>query len=330
MWSPSRARIFAVDDVSFSIDEGETVGLVGESGCGKSTLARLLARLLDLSAGEIRFRGADIGTVPARRFGRAPQRADIQVVFQDPTDSLTPRFTAFDLIADPIRRLRPSGSAAVRAQVIDIARMCGLPADLLGRFPHQLSGGQKARVGIARALGIEPRLVILDEPTSSLDVSVQVVILHLLQDLKQRLGLSYLFVSHDLNIVRLLCNRVLVMYAGKIVESGATPLVFNRPGHPYTSLLLSAIPDLVEKDGRTRIVIEGEPASPVDPDPRVCRFYGRCPKGKPECTAAMPDLVAIEPGHAVACHFASTNSDEDAREQISEAALDQIAQGERP
>ena len=264
----SRMQIVAVDDVSLSIGEGETVGLVGESGCGKSTLVRLLARLIDATAGEISLRGVDIGAIPARRFGRAPQRADIQVVFQDPTDSLNPRFAAFDLIADPIRRMRPRRAAAVKARVAELARLCALPQELLGRFPHQLSGGQKARVGIARALAIEPRLLILDEPTSSLDVSVQVMILHLLQDLKERLGLSYLFVSHDLNIVRLLCNRVLVMYAGKIVESGATSAVFNTPRHPYTSLLLSAIPSLRQTGRRARIALDGEPISPIDPGAR--------------------------------------------------------------
>jgi len=300
----SRRQIFAVDGVSFSLRAGETLGLVGESGCGKSTLIRLVARLIDATKGEIAFAGADIGAVPARKFGRARERADIQVVFQDPTDSLNPRFTAFDLIADPVRHLRPARAAAINARVVEVAGLCGLPVELLGRFPHQLSGGQKARVGIARALAIEPKLVVLDEPTSSLDVSVQVVILHLLQDLKERLGLSYLFVSHDLNIVRLLCNRVLVMYAGKIVESGETAAVFDAPMHPYTALLVSAIPTLSPDGDRARIVLEGEPASPIDPDPRACRFYGRCPKGARRCTEAMPLLVPVAPGREAACHFA--------------------------
>lgn len=304
----SRSRIHAVDDVSFSIDQDEAVGLVGESGCGKSTLARLMARLLDLSAGEVRLCGTNIGAIPARRFARSEHRADIQVVFQDPTDSLNPRFTAFDVIADPIRRLRPSSAPTVKSRVIEIAGLCGLPQEFLGRFPHQLSGGQKARVGIARALAIEPRILILDEPTSSLDVSVQVVILHLLQDLKRRLGLSYLFVSHDLNIVRLMCNRVLVMYAGKIVESGHTSMVFKAPLHPYTQLLLSAIPSLAQERPRARVVIAGEPVSPVDPDPRICRFYGRCPKGVPYCAQVMPRLVPTQPGHEVACHFATEDA----------------------
>jgi ABC-type glutathione transport system ATPase component len=219
LWRRGVAPSFlhAVDGVSFAIGRGETVGLVGESGCGKSTIVRLIARLLDASAGSIRFEGEEIGRVPARQFGLAPQRAQIQMVFQDATDSLNPRFTAFRAIADPLLRLQRLSGTALRARVGEVARLTVLPQELLSRFPHQLSGGQKARVGIARAIAVEPRLLILDEPTSALDVSVQVVILRLLQDLKRQLDLSYLFVSHDLNVVRLLCDRILVMYLGHIV-----------------------------------------------------------------------------------------------------------------
>ena len=297
------SQVFAVDDVSFSLAAGETLGLVGESGSGKSTLVRLLARLIDPTEGVIRFAGAEIGRLPASRFGRTPERAQIQMVFQDPTDSLNPRFTAFAAIADPIRRLRRQGGAAIAARVREAAQLCGLAEDLLGRFPHQLSGGQKARVGIARAIAVEPRLLLLDEPTSALDVSVQVTVLQLLQDLKQRLGLSYLFISHDLNVVRLLCERVLVMYSGRIVESGPTAAVFDRPAHPYTGALISAIPSLEAGAARARIVLEGEPMSPIDPDPNTCRFYGRCPKGASLCHEAMPKLVPQADGRAAACHF---------------------------
>jgi oligopeptide/dipeptide ABC transporter ATP-binding protein len=296
-------EVFAVDDVSFSIAEGETVGLVGESGCGKSTLVRLISRLLDQTSGKLFFAGDDIGAVPARAFGRRPERANIQLVFQDPTESLNPHLIAFDAIADPIRRLKPMSRAALDARVIEVARLCGTPEHLLQRYPHQLSGGQKARVGIARALAVEPRLLILDEPTSALDVSVQVRILQLLDDLKRRLGLSYLFVSHDLNVVRLLCNRVLVMYGGKIVESGSTEAIFNAPAHPYTKALLSAIPQLEADETRPRIRLSGEPVSPVDPDPHVCRFQSRCPKSTPRCNEIMPVLTPVGSEHYAACHF---------------------------
>jgi len=305
------SSLHAVDGVGLTIGEGETVGLVGESGCGKSTLARLLARLIDPSEGTIRFAGADIGAVPARRFGRGKERAQIQMVFQDATDSLNPRFTAFRAIADPLRRLRRLGGAALRARVEEVARLTGLPSELLGRFPHQLSGGQKARVGIARAIAVEPRLLILDEPTSALDVSVQVVILQLLDDLKQRLGLSYLFVSHDLNVVRLLCDRILVMYLGHIVESGSAAEIFAAPAHPYTKALISAVPTIgvgggIGADGATRrqrIELPGDPRSPIDPDPKICPLYGRCFQATDDCTATMPALRETAPGRRVACHF---------------------------
>src|SRR6202790_3027981 len=278
------SSLHAVDGVGFAIGEGETVGLVGESGCGKSTLVRLLARLIDPSEGTIRFAGADIGAIPARRFGRSKARAQIQMVFQDATDSLNPRFTAFRAIADPLRRLRGLGGAALRARVLEVARLTGLPEERLGRFPHQLSGGQKARVGIARAIAVEPRFLILDEPTSALDVSVQVVILQLLDDLKQRLGLSYLFVSHDLNVVRLLCDRILVMYLGHIVESGPAADIFAAPAHPYTQALLSAVPKPGAGGGRsTRIGLPGEARSPIDRAPHICPLYGRCGRATDKC-----------------------------------------------
>lgn len=302
------SKLHAVDDVTFTIGKGETLGLVGESGCGKSTLVRLLTRLLDLTDGSIHLDGEEIGHLPAKGFGRSAYRPRIQMVFQDAGDSLNPRFTAFAAIADPIRRLKPMKAGALRARVEELALMCGLPVELLGRFPHQLSGGQKARVGIARAIAVEPDLLILDEPTAALDVSVQVVILQLLEDLKKRLGMSYLFVSHDLNVVRLLCDRVMVMYLGKIVETGSAERVFRYPAHPYTKALLSAIPhfdSLTETGGQAvpRLRISGEPRSPIDPDPKVCRFYGRCPNGTEACTQAMPLLQGVGPGHSVACHF---------------------------
>jgi oligopeptide/dipeptide ABC transporter ATP-binding protein len=299
-----RRLLYAVDEVSFAIGKGETVGLVGESGCGKSTLVRLINRLLDPTAGSIRLGETDLAAIRASGFAGDTNRRRVQMVFQDAGDSLNPRFTAFHAIADPLRRLKSLSGAALTARVEALADMTGLPRTLLTRFPHQLSGGQKARVGIARAIAVEPELLILDEPTAALDVSVQVVILQLLQTLKRELGMSYLFVSHDLNVVRLLCDRVLVMYLGKIVEAGPAAEVFANAKHPYTRALISAIPqaDPGKRIGRLRL--SGEPRSPIDPDPRVCRFYGRCPKGEPHCASEMPVLREVAPSRQVACHFA--------------------------
>ncbi|TWB96170.1 peptide/nickel transport system ATP-binding protein [Bradyrhizobium macuxiense] len=241
---PAEEDIFrAVDGISFSVDHGESVGLVGESGCGKSTTSMMVMRLLDQTSGRIMFDGEDIGGIMPQSFARLPRRSQIQMVFQDPTDSLNPRFTAARAIADPIMQLGDiRGRDALRDRCEDLARLVGLPVNLLDRFPHQLSGGQKARVGIARAIALHPKLVILDEPTAALDVSVQAVVLNLLQDLKQSMGMSYLFVSHDLNVVRLLCDRVIVMRAGRIVEQGTSEGVLGNPQDAYTKELLTAIP----------------------------------------------------------------------------------------
>jgi peptide/nickel transport system ATP-binding protein len=233
----------AVDGISFSVGHGESVGLVGESGCGKSTTSMMVMRLLDQTSGRISFDGDEIGNVMPNAFARLPLRKSIQMVFQDPTDSLNPRFTAARAIVDPIMQLGDiKGRDALRARCEELARLVGLPVNLLDRFPHQLSGGQKARVGIARAIALHPKLVILDEPTAALDVSVQAVVLNLLQDLKQSMGMSYLFVSHDLNVVRLLCDRVIVMRAGRIVEQGPSEQVLGNPQDAYTTELLTAIP----------------------------------------------------------------------------------------
>jgi peptide/nickel transport system ATP-binding protein len=233
----------AVDSVSFAVHRGETVGLVGESGCGKSTTSAMVMRLIDKNDGVILFDDVDIGEIAPKQFAKQPLRRRIQLVFQDPTDSLNPRFTAARAIADPIMHLGDiKGHKAVRARCEELARQVGLPLDLLDRFPHQLSGGQKARVGIARAIALNPDLVILDEPTAALDVSVQALVLNLLQELKDSLGMSYLFVSHDLNVVRLLCDRVIVMQSGRIVEQGPTAEVLYAPQAQYTRDLLAAIP----------------------------------------------------------------------------------------
>jgi peptide/nickel transport system ATP-binding protein len=233
----------AVDGISFSVGHGESVGLVGESGCGKSTTSMMVMRLIDQTSGRIVFDGDEIGAILPNAFARLPLRKSIQMVFQDPTDSLNPRFTAARAIADPIMQLGDvKGRDALRARCEELAGLVGLPVNLLDRFPHQLSGGQKARVGIARAIALHPKLVVLDEPTAALDVSVQAVVLNLLQDLKISMGMSYLFVSHDLNVVRLLCDRVIVMRSGRIVEQGSSERVLGNPQDAYTKELLTAIP----------------------------------------------------------------------------------------
>ena len=232
-----------LDAGSTQVGRGESVGLVGESGCGKSTTSTMVMRLIDATDGLIQFDGEDIGAIPAKKFAKLPIRKRIQMVFQDPTDSLNPRFTAARAIVDPIMQLGDiKGRDALRARCEELAGLVGLPVNLLDRFPHQLSGGQKARVGIARAIALHPKLVILDEPTAALDVSVQAVVLNLLQDLKASMGMSYLFVSHDLNVVRLLCDRVIVMRSGRIVEQGSSERVLGDPQDVYTKELLTAIP----------------------------------------------------------------------------------------
>ena len=278
--------LHAVDDVNLHIDAGESLGLVGESGCGKSTLVRLLARLLDATEGRIVFDGVDLAALPARGFARLPQRSNIQMVFQDATDSLNPRYTASDTIAEPGRLLTSLSAAQVQQRVLEVAAQVGLPPELLSRYPHQLSGGQKARVGIARALAVRPRLLILDEPTAALDVSVQAVVLQLLDRLRREISLATLFVSHDLNVVRLLTDRVAVMYLGKIVEMGPSTQVFEHPAHPYTRALVSAVPGC-----GPRVRLQGEISSPIDPPSQVCRLPAaavrrrtcvharRCPSG---------------------------------------------------
>jgi oligopeptide/dipeptide ABC transporter ATP-binding protein len=304
-----KGLLHAVDGVNFRIESGETVGLVGESGCGKSTLVRLLTRTLPVSDGQIRFLGADLGLVDPHLMPQHKSRREVQMVFQDPHDSLNPRYTAFDTIAEPLRLLAGVRDAdELRTKVEEIATLTGLPLELLQRFPHQLSGGQKARVGIARAAVLRPRLLVLDEPTAALDVSVQVVILQLLVDLKRELGMSFLFVSHDLNVVRLLCDRVLVMYLGRVVESGPAAEVFAKPRHPYTRALIASIPGTGHNAAEH--LLPGEAQSPIQMAgslaPKRCGFHGRCPHGAAQCEREMPPLRAVAPTREAACHFTET------------------------
>lgn len=297
-------QLHAVDGVDFRIEPGETVGLVGESGCGKSTLVRLLTRTIDPSDGQVRFRNHDLGLIRSRDMASHPARGAIQMVFQDPTDSLNPRYTARQTIAESVKLLcGPATAADIAARTEEAAGWVGLPASLLDRYPHQLSGGQKARVGIARAIVTRPALLVLDEPTAALDVSVQTVILQLLERLKQELAMSFLFVSHDLNVVRLLCDRVMVMYLGKIVESGPADSVFHQPLHPYTRALIASLPGGLAEGSTTEddMLLPGDPVSPIDPDPARCRLVGRCPRAAAECETAAQVLVPVAEGREVAC-----------------------------
>jgi oligopeptide/dipeptide ABC transporter ATP-binding protein len=299
-----RAALHAVDGVDLEIGKGECVGLVGESGCGKSTLARLVAGLIAPSGGTIRFGDLELGAMSAAKIAASPARARIQAVFQDPHESLNPRFSAFDCVADSVRSLlRLRESKAIEQRVLAAFDDVGLPRELARRFPHQLSGGQKARVGIARAIAVDPDLIILDEPTSALDVSVQATILKLLGELRARRGVSYLFVSHDLEVVRLICDRIVVMYLGRVIESAPTEALLTRPAHPYTRALIAASPN-PSRRGQKLKRLEGSAQSPIDPDPHVCRFAGRCSLEIDLCRKVSPPLLRFADGHRAACHRA--------------------------
>jgi oligopeptide/dipeptide ABC transporter ATP-binding protein len=294
--------LHAVDDVSFTLDEGEALGLVGESGCGKSTLASLIVRLADPTSGSIRFDGIEIGETPAAKSSAALWRSSVQMVFQDAYESLDPRRSIRHAVAAPLMRLEGLRGRALDERVEWARSQVHLGAELMDRLPHQLSGGQLARAGIGRAIALRPRLLVLDEPTSALDVSVQAVILQLLDRLRRELGLAMIFVSHDLNVVRLLCQRVLVMYAGRIVEDGLAEDVFDAPLHPYTAGLVAAIP-AINPAAKARVPhIPGEPVSPINPPPHRCRFESRCFRRQAICGEREPLLVSGDHGRAVACH----------------------------
>ncbi len=297
----NRALLRAVDGVSLAVHPGETLGLVGESGCGKSTLGRCLTRLYDITAGSIRFEGREIG-----RLGRGamrPLRPRMQMVFQDPSASLNPRRRVRELIAEPLLVHRRGTRAEIEAKVRRMLELVGLLPDHLERFPHEFSGGQRQRIGIARALALEPRLVVADEPVSALDVSVQAQIVNLFLDLQDRLGLTYIFIAHDLSVVRQISNRVAVMYLGVIVETGPSDRVFAAPAHPYTAALISAVPVPEPPRGgrRGRIVLEGDVPSPLDP-PAGCRFHPRCAHATDVCRSEQPQLRPMDDGRLAACH----------------------------
>jgi oligopeptide/dipeptide ABC transporter ATP-binding protein len=288
----------AVDDVSFQVDPGETLGLVGESGCGKTTVGRLILRLLPATAGRIVFDGRDVTRVPERRL--RDFRGRVQAVFQDPYSSLNPRLIVRDIVGEPLRNFGATRRAA-SARVSELLDIVGLPPDSMTRHPHAFSGGQRQRIGIARALALGPRLLVCDEAASSLDVSVQAQVLNLLADLQRQLGLSLLFISHNLAVVRHVSHRVAVMYLGRLVEVAPEAALFDHPRHPYTRALLAAIPE-PSPDAAPPAVLSGEIPSPLDP-PTGCRFQTRCPRAEARCRAAEPSLAEEPPGHWVRCYF---------------------------
>ena len=290
----------AVDDISFDIFAGETFGVVGESGCGKSTLGRTLIRLIPATDGHVYLDGEDISGLKGKALKQMRKKA--QIIFQDPSACLNPRRTVRQILMEPFQIHHMTGSMDVDARLEELLHLVGLDTYHLSRYPHELSGGQKQRIGIARALALEPKLIICDEAVSALDVSVQAQVLNLLQELKERLGLTYFFISHNLNVVYQVSDRVGVMYLGKMVEIAAYDQLYEKRYHPYTEALLSAIPQVDADDRTERIHLTGEVPSPSDP-PFGCPFHTRCPKACDICSKEIPQLKEIEKGHFVACHL---------------------------
>jgi oligopeptide transport system ATP-binding protein len=294
-------RVHAVDGVSFSIAAGETLGMVGESGCGKSTTGRCILRLIEPSSGEVRFNGQEVTAMNPQALREV--RRDMQIIFQDPFASLNPRMTVEAIIGEAltIHKLTKS-PAEYQARVVDLLETVGLNADHMRRFPHEFSGGQRQRIGIARALAVSPKLIVCDEPVSALDVSIQAQVINLLEDLQAKMGLTYLFIAHDLSVVEHISNRVAVMYLGRVVEIAPARDLYTRPKHPYTEALLSAVPIPDPKAKKQRIVLTGDVPNPVN-RPSGCHFHPRCPKATERCKVEEPVLKAVGTQHQAACHL---------------------------
>jgi len=302
-FNTSKGLLHAVDDVNFYINKGETLGLVGESGCGKSTTGRVLLRLIEATEGEVIFEGKDINKLNHKEMRK--MREEMQIVFQDPYSSLNPRMTISEIIAEPlvVNKVYKT-KEEINKRVSELMEIVGLADRLADTYPHELDGGRRQRIGIARALALNPKFIVQDEPVSALDVSIQAQILNLMADLQEELGLTYLFISHDLSVVKHVSDRIAVMYLGKIVELTDYKTIFNNPLHPYSQALLSAIPiPSIDVEKKERIILEGDVPSPVNP-PSGCRFYGRCRHRKDICKQQLPELKEMGKEHFVACHFA--------------------------
>ncbi|KAA0546507.1 dipeptide ABC transporter ATP-binding protein [Bacillus sp. BGMRC 2118] len=290
----------AVDDISFEIRKGETLGLVGESGCGKSTAGRTILRLLDPTDGQIIFDGKDITNLRGTSLRKI--RQDFQMVFQDPYASLNPVMMVGDLVSEPIRNFTNKSSKELKVEVMELLTKVGLPEDAYYKYPHEFSGGQRQRIGIARALALKPKLIIADEPVSALDVSVQSQVLNLLKELQNEFDLTFLFIAHDLSVVKHMSDRIGVMYLGGLVEVAEKNSIYSEPLHPYTQALISAIPEPDPRKKKDRIILEGDVPSPINP-PSGCTFHPRCRHAMPECQQEKPALKEVKPGHRVACHL---------------------------